>query len=299
MRESDGEVQGGGDGGEGEQGGDWAGQFDPVVVLPRCAVGTILAEVGAVPEGWQDDGAGVGLWSLPYAAGEIVLDTTGKPLIIDRPPTPPPRGPHGVGALVFWPSMPEHGRGHEAEGGDEGAGGHEPALAHEGQGGQGQGCGGDGAPAGGARPVGGDFAPVFGGWAADGTELSRVVRRAPQGCLRPIPLRGSLSTSGVVSAAGGALSRHEGLADAMETIRDVAPAASSGTLAGVVGCGWRVGRAVARGVVGAAGGWVAWAGRAVGMRCSSASPLHENVLWGAGRAQEQRSCRDRGGDDGG
>ena len=66
----------------------------------------------------------------------------------------------------------------------------------------------------------------------------------------------------------------------METIRDVAPAASSGTLAGVVGYGWRVGRAVARGVVGAAGGWVAWAGRAVGMRCSSASPLHENVLWG-------------------
>ena len=77
LRESDGEVQGGGDGGEGEQGGDWAGQFDPVVALPRCAVGTILAEVGAVPEGWQDDGAGVGLWSLPYAAGEIVLDTTG------------------------------------------------------------------------------------------------------------------------------------------------------------------------------------------------------------------------------
>ena len=72
LRESDGEVQGDGDGGEGEQGGDWAGQFDPVVVLPRCAVGTILAEVGAVPEGWQDDGAGVGLWSLPYAAGEIV-----------------------------------------------------------------------------------------------------------------------------------------------------------------------------------------------------------------------------------
>ena len=67
----------------------------------------------------------------------------------------------------------------------------------------------------------------------------------------------------------------------METIRDVAPAASSGTLEGVVGYGWRVGRAVARGVVGAAGGWVAWAGRAVGMRCSSASPLHENVLWGA------------------
>ena len=126
-----------------------------------------------------------------------------------------------------------------------------------------------------------------------------MVRRAPQGCLRPIPFRGSLSTSGVVSAAGGARSRHEGLADAMETIRDVAPAASSGTLAGVVGYGWRVGRAVARGVVGAAGGWVAWAGRAVGMRCSSASPLHENVLWGAGRAQEQRSCRDRGGDDGG
>ena len=82
-------------------------------------------------------------------------------------------------------------------------------------------------------------------WAADGTELSRVVRRAPQGCLRPIPLRGSLSTSGVVSAAGGAWSRHEGLADAMDTIRDVAPAASSGTLAGVVGYGWRVGRAVA------------------------------------------------------
>ena len=51
-----------------------------MVVLPRCAVGTILAEVGAVPEGWQDDGAGVGLWSLPYAAGEIVLDTTGMPL---------------------------------------------------------------------------------------------------------------------------------------------------------------------------------------------------------------------------
>ena len=72
LRESDGEVQGGGDGGEGEQCGDWAGQFDPVVALPRCAVGTILAEVGAVPEGWQDDGAGVGLWSLPYAAGEIV-----------------------------------------------------------------------------------------------------------------------------------------------------------------------------------------------------------------------------------
>ena len=70
LREIDGEVQGDGDGGEGEQGGDWAGQFDPVVVLPRCAVGTILAEVGAVPEGWQDDGAGVGLWSLPYAAGE-------------------------------------------------------------------------------------------------------------------------------------------------------------------------------------------------------------------------------------
>ena len=43
------------------------------------------------------------------------------PLIVDRPPTPPPRGPHGLGALVFWPSMPEHGRGHEAEGGDEGA----------------------------------------------------------------------------------------------------------------------------------------------------------------------------------
>ena len=40
-----------------------------VVVLPTGA-GTI--EVGAVPEGWQDDGAGVGLWSLPYAAGEIV-----------------------------------------------------------------------------------------------------------------------------------------------------------------------------------------------------------------------------------
>ena len=78
LRESDGEVQGGGDGGEGEQCGDWAGQFDPVVALPRCAVGTILAEVGAVPVGWQDDGAGVGLWSLPYAAGEIVLDTTGS-----------------------------------------------------------------------------------------------------------------------------------------------------------------------------------------------------------------------------
>ena len=81
---------------------------------------------------------------------------------------------------------------------------------------------------------------------------------------------------------------HEGLADAMETIRDVAPAASSGTLAGVVGYGWRVGRAVARGVVGAAGGWVAWAGRAVGMRCSSASPLHEKMcsgeLWAGARA---------------
>ena len=49
-RESDGEVQGSGDGGEGEQGGDWAGQFDPLVVPPRCAVGTILAEVGAVPD---------------------------------------------------------------------------------------------------------------------------------------------------------------------------------------------------------------------------------------------------------
>ena len=48
--------------------------------------------------------------------------------------------------------MPEHGRGHEAEGGDEGAGGHEPGLAHEGQGGQGQGWGGDGAPTGEARP---------------------------------------------------------------------------------------------------------------------------------------------------
>ena len=45
----------------------------------------------------------------------------------------------------------------------------------------------------------------------------------------------------------------------METIRDVAPAASSGALAGVVGYGWGVGRAAARGVVGAAGGWVAWA----------------------------------------
>ena len=155
---------------------------------------------------------------------------------------------------------------------------------------QGQGCGGDGAPAGG---VGGDFAPVFGEWAADETELSRLVRRAPQGCLRPIPLRGSLSTSGVVSAAGGAWSRYEGLADAMETIRDVAPAASSGTLAGVVGYGWRVGRAVARGVVGAAGGWVAWAGRAVGMRCSSASPFPRKCALGAGRAREQRSRRDR------